>query len=43
MVVARAKERGLDLTPRDLFEHPTIAELAMVADGPAGDRAGARG
>jgi amino acid adenylation domain-containing protein len=43
MVVARAKERGLDLTPRDLFEHPTIAELATVADGPAGDCAGARG
>jgi len=41
LVVARAKERGLDLTPRDLFEHPTIAALARVADEPDGDRAAA--
>ena len=31
VVVARAEERGLDLTPRDLFENPTVAELATVA------------
>jgi aryl carrier-like protein len=43
LVVARAKERGLDLTPRDLFEHPTIAELAAVAERPAGGRAGVQG
>ena len=33
VVVARAKERGLELTPRDLFEHPTVSELAAVAAG----------
>ncbi|WP_447980433.1 amino acid adenylation domain-containing protein [Candidatus Nitrospira bockiana] len=30
-IVARARQRGLTLTPRDLFEHPTIAEAAAVA------------
>ncbi|NJO81278.1 MAG: non-ribosomal peptide synthase/polyketide synthase [Blastochloris sp.] len=29
-VVARAKQAGLGLTPRDVFSHPTIAELAQV-------------
>ncbi|NOK80121.1 MAG: hypothetical protein GFH27_549281n458, partial [Chloroflexi bacterium AL-W] len=29
-LVARAKQQGLQLTPRDVFSHPTIAELAMV-------------
>lgn len=43
LVVARAKERGLDLTPRDLFEHPTIAELARVTDEAGGDHAATRG
>ena len=43
LVVARAKERGLDLTPRDLFEHPTIAELAGVAESPSGGCAGVQG
>lgn len=30
-IVARAKQAGLDITPMQLFEHPTIAELATVA------------
>src|SRR6185436_1752412 len=30
-LVARAHERGLRLTPRQVFEHRTIAELARVA------------
>jgi aryl carrier-like protein len=30
-VVARAKAAGLVLTPRQVFDHPTIAELAAVA------------
>ena len=30
VVVARAKERGLDLTPRDVYERPTVAQLAEV-------------
>src|SRR6185369_15061068 len=30
-VTSRARRAGLQLTPRDLFEHPTIAGLAAVA------------
>lgn len=30
-VVSRAQQVGLKLTPRDLFQHPTIAGLAAVA------------
>jgi amino acid adenylation domain-containing protein/non-ribosomal peptide synthase protein (TIGR01720 family) len=30
-VVSRAQQAGLKLTPRDLFQHPTIAGLAAVA------------
>jgi amino acid adenylation domain-containing protein/non-ribosomal peptide synthase protein (TIGR01720 family) len=30
-VIARANQRGLRLTPRQLFQHQTIAELAAVA------------
>jgi amino acid adenylation domain-containing protein/non-ribosomal peptide synthase protein (TIGR01720 family) len=30
-IVARATRAGLRLTPRDLFEHPTVAELAELA------------
>src|SRR5262249_36853753 len=34
-IVARARQAGLRLRPRDLFEHPTVAELApCVAAGP---------
>ncbi|HJU40182.1 MAG TPA: condensation domain-containing protein, partial [Tahibacter sp.] len=29
-VIARCHQRGLRVTPRDLFKHPTIAELAKV-------------
>jgi amino acid adenylation domain-containing protein/non-ribosomal peptide synthase protein (TIGR01720 family) len=31
-VVARAKQVGLSLTPREIFQHQTIAELAQVAE-----------
>ncbi|MEU5950198.1 amino acid adenylation domain-containing protein [Micromonospora sp. NPDC047465] len=31
-VMARANGAGLPLVPRDLFAHPTVAELAAVAD-----------
>ncbi|HEU0080147.1 MAG TPA: amino acid adenylation domain-containing protein, partial [Longimicrobiaceae bacterium] len=31
-VVARAHQRGLRLTPRQLFEHPTVARLAGVVE-----------
>ncbi|HVH12444.1 MAG TPA: condensation domain-containing protein, partial [Longimicrobium sp.] len=30
-VVSRARRAGVDITPRQLFEHPTIAALAAVA------------
>jgi amino acid adenylation domain-containing protein/non-ribosomal peptide synthase protein (TIGR01720 family) len=30
-VIARARRVGLTLTPRQLFEHPTLAELASIA------------
>ena len=30
-IVARARQRGVQLTPRDLFEHQTVAELARAA------------
>ncbi|HFQ93913.1 MAG TPA: non-ribosomal peptide synthetase, partial [Anaerolineae bacterium] len=30
-VIARAKQAGIHLTPKQLFQHPTIAELAAVA------------
>jgi len=32
-VVSRARRAGLELTPRQLFEHQTIAELAAAAGG----------
>ncbi len=31
-IVARAHEAGLRVTPRQFFEHPTIAEMAAVAE-----------
>lgn len=34
-VVARAREAGLQLSPYDLFAHPTVAALAEVAAGGA--------
>jgi amino acid adenylation domain-containing protein len=30
-VVSRAREQGLVLRPRDIFEHPTVAQLARLA------------
>ena len=35
-VVGRAKEVGLHLTPKQIFEHQTIAELAQAAHGGEG-------
>ena len=32
-IIARANEDGVRVTPRQLFEHPTITELAELADG----------
>src|SRR6185369_9074825 len=32
-IVARANHAGIRLTPRDLFEHPTVAELVELAAG----------
>ncbi|MET9014321.1 non-ribosomal peptide synthase/polyketide synthase [Streptomyces olivaceoviridis] len=32
-VVSRARAAGLTLTPRDLFRHPTVAELAAAGGG----------
>jgi len=40
-VVSRAAQRGLEITPRQLFEHPTVAALAAVAGesrAPAAER-----
>ena len=34
-VVSRARRAGLSITPRQLFEHPTIASLVRVADAGA--------
>ncbi|MEU7414133.1 non-ribosomal peptide synthase/polyketide synthase [Streptomyces sp. NPDC042638] len=34
-VVSRARAAGLTLTPRDLFRHPTVAELAVATGGAA--------
>ncbi|MEW2513259.1 non-ribosomal peptide synthase/polyketide synthase [Streptomyces sp. NPDC046870] len=34
-VVSRARAAGLTLSPRDLFRHPTVAELAAAGDGAA--------
>ncbi|MEA5536966.1 non-ribosomal peptide synthetase [Crocosphaera sp. XPORK-15E] len=31
-IIARANQAGLQLTPKQLFQHQTIAELAMVAN-----------
>ncbi|MER5297720.1 condensation domain-containing protein, partial [Streptomyces pharetrae] len=39
-VVSRARTAGLALTPRDLFRHPTLADLAAAATGAAATVAG---
>jgi aryl carrier-like protein len=39
-IIAQAQEAGLHLTPQDIFQHQTVAELALVAQPcPAGDSA----
>ncbi len=44
LVVARAAKAGLRFTTRDLFQHPTIAELAsLAATGAAAERGAANG
>jgi amino acid adenylation domain-containing protein/non-ribosomal peptide synthase protein (TIGR01720 family) len=35
-VVSRARARGVEVTPREIFEHRTVAELAAVAAGRTG-------
>jgi len=35
-IIARAHETGLAITPRQLFEHPTIAELAAIVEAAGG-------
>jgi len=42
-VVARANEAGLTLSPDQLFEHQTIAELAVIVTGAAAAAAPAAG
>ncbi|MFD8251187.1 non-ribosomal peptide synthetase [Streptomyces werraensis] len=39
-VVSRARTAGLALTPRDLFRHPTLADLAAASTGAAATVAG---
>jgi FkbH-like protein/non-ribosomal peptide synthase protein (TIGR01720 family) len=39
-VIAQANRAGLRLAPKDLFEHRTVAELALVAAPSAGQRGG---
>src|SRR5205085_8805748 len=38
-IIAKAKQSGLHLTPKQLFQHQTIAELAAVAGTTLGVRA----
>jgi amino acid adenylation domain-containing protein len=38
-VIARARQRGIDLTPKQFFQHQTIAELAAVAETASGSAA----
>ena len=40
-VVSRARQQGLHLTPRQLFEHPSVARLAEVAERASPEAAGA--
>ncbi len=35
--VSRARTEGLHIMPRDVFQHPTVAELAPVAEAASGD------
>jgi non-ribosomal peptide synthase protein (TIGR01720 family) len=38
-IIARANQAGVRLAPKQLFQHPTIAELARVAETAAGEAA----
>jgi non-ribosomal peptide synthase protein (TIGR01720 family) len=40
-VVSRAQQAGLPLSARDVFQHQTVAELAVAAEALAADAAGA--
>jgi amino acid adenylation domain-containing protein/non-ribosomal peptide synthase protein (TIGR01720 family) len=42
-IVARLRRRGIDLTPRQLFEHPTVAQLAALTGMPAAASAAGAG
>jgi amino acid adenylation domain-containing protein/non-ribosomal peptide synthase protein (TIGR01720 family) len=42
-VVSRARRAGLELSPRQLFEHQTVAELAAVASGASSTGAAEQG
>ena len=42
-IVSQAKKAGLQLTPRQLFEQPTIAKLALVAGQVSGPPSGEQG
>ncbi|WP_347558045.1 non-ribosomal peptide synthase/polyketide synthase [Robbsia sp. KACC 23696] len=39
-IIARAKDVGLKLTPRQVFEHPTVVSLAAIADVQDGESVG---
>ena len=38
-IIARASQAGIKITPRQLFSHPTVAELAQVAGTDVGSNA----
>ncbi|MEU6578108.1 amino acid adenylation domain-containing protein [Streptomyces sp. NPDC046805] len=49
-IVAQARKAGLQFSPKDVFQHPTIAELATIAqpldatqDAPAAEQGSVRG
>ncbi|MEV5470214.1 amino acid adenylation domain-containing protein [Streptomyces griseoincarnatus] len=37
-VVARARARGIEISTREIFEHPTVAQLAELVEGRAEER-----
>jgi amino acid adenylation domain-containing protein/non-ribosomal peptide synthase protein (TIGR01720 family) len=42
-IVARAREAGMRLSLKQIFEHPTVAELVAVAGAPVGSEAAEQG
>src|SRR5947209_7729746 len=42
-IVARAQQAGVRVTPRQLFQYPTVAELAGIAEGGREGREGSEG